>query len=151
MSTLFGALRKAQSIEAVASSVYRAAAKRFASDPHWADMFRRLAEEEAQHALRVKMLATRLSRDREAAREAVLAEADLDALLHDGQTLLQRIEGPGDLLLADVLALLRDMEAGFASVHAHALVATGDPASDELFAQLAAQDRAHLAMLTPEA
>jgi hypothetical protein len=42
------------------------------------------------------------------------------------------------------------MEERFASVHAHMVLVTNDPSLNNFFAQLAAQDRAHIELLESE-
>lgn len=150
METMFGVLRKAQSVEEKAASIYSAAATRFAADLHWSRLFGRLAEEEKQHALRIQMLSSRLSHDRQSMRDARLPEVDLDALLAAGDALLDRIASPRDLSLPEALSMIGGMEESFASVHAHMLLATDEPGFNQLFVQLAAQDRAHREMLSGE-
>lgn len=145
---MFAVLQKAAAIEEAASSIYRAAARRFASEGHWSELFHRLADEETQHALRVRMLSSRLGRDRQALRDAVLREADLDSLLQEGRDLLKKVESAEQLELRDLLELVGTMEQRFASVHAQTVLSTGNPDFDQFFGQLAAQDRAHAEMLS---
>ncbi len=147
MPSLYDFLQKADAIEELASAIYQAAARRFESDARWSGLFRRLADEEKQHALRIRMLGARLGRDRKSLREARLAEVDLDSLRQDGETLLNRIASPRRLDLADALELVVGLERGLASVHAEVVVVTRDPEFSRFFQDLADADRAHAEML----
>lgn len=144
---IFKILDQARQVETTAGALYRAAAQRFSSDGTWRDLFLSLAREEDQHALRVEMLAKRLSQDPLSASESDLDNVDLTAALDAGNSFLDRLKGDGELSLDDALTGLTALETTFAAAHADVIMATAHASARRFFEQLAAQDEAHANLL----
>lgn len=145
-----GLLRKAELLEEKSAALYQAAAKRFEADLHWSRLFTRLAEEERQHALRIRMLGSRLRQVRGALKDASVQDGQIDELIAASDAVATRIASPDELSVSELLTTLRDLEERLDVVHAHMILASGDPGLVKFFEQMAAQDRAHAQLLAAE-
>jgi rubrerythrin len=150
MGSTYQLLEKAEQIELLAERLYRRLAERFAGDAR--ATFQRLAEEEAQHAARIRLLAARYRHDKRLVRSLAADGALMDRLLVEGEEALAAVRaGAWDGDPAAALRRAAALERRFGLVHAQVLAQEGHPELRALFEQLAAQDRAHLALLGPEA
>ena len=131
-------------IECLAQELYAGLAVSFGQHPYLRELFVRLAAEEEQHAMRIRLL------DRQPVKAPWPQEmldrvsADLDGLAEELsalQRLLRRISAGADA--RPLLRRLAEMEVRFGSVHAEELAQSADPAVRELFAGLAQQDARH--------
>ncbi len=138
----------AAAIEGMTQELYDRLAERFHDDPVLRDLFSELAREEAQHALRIRLLGRQAARepwryriDEQAqvnvASMAVEVAAMADELISDGYH--------GDV--AALLLRIGDMERRLSVLHADELARDADPEARSIFRLLAQQDSHHLAML----
>jgi hypothetical protein len=137
-------LHAAERMEALAQNLYMRLADAFADRPALRGLFLRLAAEEGQHAMRIRLL--------ERHRGAALWPADvvdrscrdIDEMTAQIATMRQELDGEHLTLDADVvLQRLAAMEDRFHSIHAQELARSAVPGVQELFASLARQDGAH--------
>jgi rubrerythrin len=141
---------KAVQLEMLAADIYRTLGAQFQADPEARDLFRQLAEEEVQHAQRVKLLATRYQHDSRLFEDAAPAMASFDALLDEGRAILEQIErGSWSASLEVVKGELADLEERFSVAHAHVIAKAADPALRSFFERMVAQDVAHRRLLRP--
>jgi rubrerythrin len=141
-------LRAAERMESLAQNLYLKLADAFAAQPRLHSLFRQLAAEEAQHAMRIRLL--------ERHRGSVLWSADvldrsgndLDAMTAEIETMRKELERQDLTLDAEaVLQRLATMEDRFRTIHAQELARCSVPGVHELFASLALQDTAHMELL----
>jgi rubrerythrin len=137
-------LGAATRIEALAQDIYAGLAVTFEHQPYLRELFGKLAAEEGQHAMRIRLL------DRHAGKapwpSGVLERigADLDALsaeIVEKQASFRKLHAASDA--REVLAALAEMELRFGSVHAEELARSGDEEVQKLFGALAQQDDRH--------
>jgi len=137
-------LGAATRIESQAQDIYADLAATFEHQPFLRDLFRQLAAEEGQHAMRIRLL------DRHAGKapwpSGVLERigADLDALsteITEKQASFRKLHAASDA--REVLQSLAEMEVRFGSVHAEELARSGDLEVRKLFGALAQQDDRH--------
>jgi rubrerythrin len=150
MATTFtsGFLAAAERMESVAQRMYEDLAIAYAGQPELHQLFRRLAAEEAQHAMRIQLLQRHKGGSawpREAlerfGREVDLVIAEMAAIRRGIGTTFT----PDDA--TPLLRRLAAMEDRFRSVHAQDLARHAGPEAERLFATLALQDSAHLVLL----
>jgi rubrerythrin len=131
-------------IECLAQELYAGLAVAFGQQPYLRELFLRLAAEEEQHAMRIRML------DRHQVKtpwpQAMLdrVSADLDGLAEELSALqrsFRTLSAGADA--RPVLRRLAEMEVRFGSVHAEELAQSADPEVRDLFAGLAQQDARH--------
>lgn len=147
MDDLKALLEKAERVEALGARVYRLLAEGLADRPNAQGVFARLADEEEQHAARIRLLELKVA-ERPWNPELRLDHAGADALVAEAESLLQKAEldAVAGIDLTTAARLLVESERRLAAAHAHSLVA-GDPDLEAFFADLAAQDRTHLEIL----
>jgi rubrerythrin len=141
-------LRSAARIESMAQELYAGLAVTFAHQPFLREMFEQLAREEAQHAMRIRLL------DRHHGR-APWSDEELERFQLELDGMVQELEAVRELAGAaagarNVSALLRrltEMEARFGSIHAEELAQSASPEVRALFASLATQDVKHSEMI----
>lgn len=143
--------QSAERLEMLASSLYDLLAERHGGDPEAGELFRRLAEEEVQHAARVKLLFAQYRNDPKLFERApALAPGALDpeALVRETSALVQDVAAGtwGDDLV-DVLDRVRQLEDRCADVHAQLLSRGAHPDVVRFFEDLAIQDREHHRLL----
>lgn len=150
MSSSYAVLEKAERVERAAARAYRAGAGALGESPH-AALLTRLAEEEDQHAARVRLLAARYRHDARLFQNVdfklVALDAEIDAW---GRVLLEIEAGRWKDDPPGLLARLAALEEQSAQSHAHVLASAADPAVAEFFQKLAEQDRAHRQLLRGE-
>jgi rubrerythrin len=141
----------AERLETLASDLYLLLADRFAGDPDARDLFRRLADEEVQHAARVRLLFAQYRNDPrlfESASELRVGTVDAERLVRETSELVRELAAGswGDDLL-EVLDRVRELEERCAGLHAQFLAAGAHPDVARFFEELATQDREHERLL----
>jgi rubrerythrin len=148
MASIYQLLEKAEKVELLAERLYRALAGRFGGDAK--ALFLQLAEEEAQHAARVRLLSVRSSQDRKLVASLVADTALLDRLLLEAEEALAAVDaGAWDGDPGAALSGAAALERRFCQTHAQTLPQGAHPELRAFFEQLAAQDRAHAELLDP--
>jgi rubrerythrin len=145
--TSYAILEKAEQVERAAADAYRAGAAALQGLPQ-AALLLRLAEEEDQHATRVRLLAARYRHDARLFQNVQFKLVALDAELAHWSEVRREIEAGryrGDA--PRLLGRLAELEEQSAQSHAQVLAAAADPAVAEFFHKLAEQDRAHRELL----
>ena len=141
-------LRAAARIESMAQDLYGELAVAFAHHPHLREMFERLASEEAQHAMRIRLLERHHGRAPWSEAELQHFKVELDAMLAEIEA-VRKLAGSaiGGRRVGGLLRRLTEMESRFASIHAEELAKSASPEVRKLFASLAAQDARQSEML----
>jgi rubrerythrin len=151
MANAYHLFKAAEQLENEAGNLYRLLAERFAHDHAARDLFRRLAEEEDQHALRIRLLFAQYRKDPklfEGAEALKTAGPDVDALLSELKALGARLEaGSWGSDLEEVQQHLAAVEERCAEVHAQFLARGASPEVGRFFEELARQDREHQRLL----
>ncbi|HET8723655.1 MAG TPA: ferritin family protein [Anaeromyxobacteraceae bacterium] len=141
-------LQLAERVEVLAQQLYTDLAEAFAAEAELSRLFRRLAAEEEQHGMRIRLLGRHAGRAPWPPDLAERSCADLEAMAVETETLRTNISNlPSPPDAGRVLELLVSMEDRFHSVHAQELARCAVPEVARLFASLAAQDAAHHALL----
>ena len=141
-------LRFAERVETLAQELYSTLAEAFAAEPALAALFRRLAAEEGQHALRIRLLDRHGGRSPWPQEVAVRSCADLEAMAREMDAMRLEFASLGPEPDAGrVLGRLVSMEDRFHAVHAQELARCAAPEVERLFASLASQDAAHHELL----
>ena len=141
-------LQLAQRVEALAQEIYTGLAEAFAAEPALSNLFRRLAAEEGQHGMRIRLLERHAGRAPWPPELVERSCAELTAMVLEMEGLRRTFSSlPSPPDAAEVLGLLVSMEDRFHSVHAQELARCAVPEVARLFASLAAQDAAHHALL----
>jgi rubrerythrin len=135
----------AEAAERLAGEIYLGLAQRFAADSKSRDLFKQLASEEEQHAMRVSMLRTQYF-------NAKVADIQLDVeslafFLDQGAALKKKIAGDSALTLGQALTLMAEFETNFSGAHAEMMLSAADPDLKKFFEQFAAQDKLHAQLL----
>jgi rubrerythrin len=142
--TVMQCLGAATRIESLAQELYTGLATTFQHQPFLRQLFERLAAEEGQHAMRIRLLSGHGGRVAWPQETLDRIGADLDAV--SSEVAMCRGEFRTLAPSADarpVLRRLADMERRFTSIHAEELAKCGDPDVQRLFASLATQDVQH--------
>jgi rubrerythrin len=147
MAGTYAVFNKAERLEQLSAEVYRAAAEAFPAAPE-AQLLKRLADEEDQHAVRIRLLASRYRHDSSLFQNTDFKLKALDALILEAQGLKREIDaGRWKDDLPGLIARLAELEARGESSHADLLAQGADPQVEGFFRRLAEQDRAHLEVL----
>ena len=148
MASGYQVFEKAEQLEMVCASLYRALAEQFEADPGARDLFRRLEQEEIQHAKRVRLLAARYSHDSKLFDNVEVAVHELEVLLAEARQVVGQVAmGAWGDNLEVVKGELADLESRFAAAHAHVIARSADPGLKAFFEQLAVQDAGHAELL----
>jgi rubrerythrin len=140
--------KRAEQVEHLAADIYALAARTWAGEGPLADLFQRLAEEETQHAARIRLLAARCMHDRNLMGGLGSAQPDVEAALDSAMQILGQLTSAGSGMDLNALkGMLGEMEKRFAAFHAQAMSAAAHPELQKFFARLAEQDRGHLELL----
>jgi sulfur transfer complex TusBCD TusB component (DsrH family) len=116
--------------------------------PEGRALFRKLEEEELQHASRVRLLAARYRHDPRLVDRVSSSAAELQVVLADSEAVLECIRCRGFArTLSEALVNLAAMEERLARAHAELIAQEAHPALREFFVQLAEQDSGHRALL----
>jgi rubrerythrin len=146
MGSTYQMLEKAERLELLARDLYVALAGRFGGETR--ELFKRLAAEEAQHAARVRLLVGRYRQDKKLVASLAPDTTLMDRLLVEAEeALAAALAGAWD---GDPQAALRgaaELERRFCQAHAQSLTQDAHPDLRAFFEQLAAQDKAHEALL----
>jgi len=147
--TTFEVFKKAERIETIAAAIYAFLAKQFADDADVRALFARLETEEAQHAARVRLLASRYRGDSKLL-ASVPGGPELETCLAHAEAALVEVQSGGwGRDLASIKVRLAALELELADAHAQAIAKDGHPALRDFFRQLALQDDAHASLLGP--
>lgn len=145
--TAYECFQKSERIEALAQEIYARLASDFAEDAVAAAEFRKLADEEAQHAQRIQLLG-RTHRGKSIFDGAASLEQRLEAGLRLAEQLLAEVTaGAWGRDLRRVTERMVDMEEQLAGFHAEAMAHAAEPSVQKLFQALAQQDRQHRALI----
>jgi len=145
--TSYGVLEKAEQVERAAAKAYRAGAVALRGAPEGA-LLARLADEEEQHATRVRLLAARYRHDARLFQNVDFKLVVLDAEIAAWATVHREIaDGRFDSDVPGLLQRLAALEEKSAQSHAQVLSESADPSVAEFFRKLAEQDRAHRELL----
>lgn len=145
--TAYEYFNKAERCERIAAELYEHLAGSFPSDPSTAALFRQLAQEELQHAARIRMLASRHVHDPGRFRDAAdLPNVDA-ALAFAEQELADTHAGAWGTDLRAVLVRAGRMEERLEKFHAEVVTRFAQPELAGFFAKLALQDREHVNLL----
>lgn len=146
MTSPYQLLQKAERLELLAAELYRALAERYGGEAR--ALFLRLAQEEGQHASRIRLLAARYRHDSRLVATMSAETHELDALIADADRALEAVrlgEWDGDQEAA--LGRAAELEARFCKAHAQSLTRDAHPELVTFFERLAAQDEAHRKLL----
>ena len=141
-------LRAAERVETLAQELYSGLAETFAAEPGLAQLFLRLAAEEGQHVMRIRLLHRTGAKSAWPPEVVERACADLETMAAEIDAMrgeFARLPSPRDS--GSVLERLVSMEDRFHSIHAQELARCAVPEVERLFAALASQDGAHQALL----
>jgi rubrerythrin len=144
MASVYEIFARAERIERTAAEVYRVLGESFDWTPSDRALFKRLEQEEIQHAARIRLLSARYRTDAHLFDAQELSLKPLDDLERAGQALLDEI-GQGRWIddLEGLKARLAELERASSASHADVLAACAEPAVTAFFEELAAQDRGH--------
>ncbi len=135
-------------VENLMRDVYARLAGRYAVEPRLKEVFLRLAEEEEQHAHRIRLLARTHAEGPWAERTAERISRDLGGMSTDLLALVadmeRDLEGHG---AREVIQRVMEAEDRCASIHAEELAETAEIEVRMLFWSLARQDVRHKEML----
>jgi hypothetical protein len=141
-------LRAAERMEAVAQALYTDLSISFSENPDLRWLFQRLAAEEEQHALRIRLLARyqgKFNWPRDILEQFC---GGCDAMIAEMETMRRELGPfPASNETAVVLGRLAALEERFALVHAQDLARYAGPDVHALFASLAVQDAAHRVLI----
>lgn len=138
----------AERIEEIAARIYRALAKRHAGSPEARGLFEKLAAEEDQHALRVRMVRTRYLRDNQSVGDIALdVSAAMDAVRR-AEELCDRVAAAPDMTFTEAKRLARQLEEDLSRTHAEMLADSSAPEVRAFLESLARQDLEHARVLS---
>jgi rubrerythrin len=134
-------------VEELAETLYRGLARKFGDGGPIAAVFNQLADEEAQHGLRIRMLRSQVSK-RPMDFRGELGLSGLEALLEEARTLEQLFRSPDFRpTSAEAKQFMIELEHRFYEAHAQVMLRSENQALREFFAALARQDQAHAKLL----
>jgi len=143
--------RSAERVEMLAQELYAALAEAFSARPALRDLFRRLSAEEAQHALRIRLLEKHRGKAAWAPEMVGSICDDLQGMTAEIAAMKAEFGQPGGPPPADVvLRRVAAMERGFGTLHAEELARSAEPEVRALFESLALQDATHQALIRRE-
>jgi rubrerythrin len=144
--TAYEYFRRAESVEATSAEIYERLAEQFAGDTGAAAVFRELAEEERQHAARVRLMGRRHAASRRLFDGVPRLEAELAEMEELARRALDELaSGAWGHELAGIHARLAALEERI-TTHAERMARGADPSLRGFFEALAAQDRVHRRM-----
>jgi hypothetical protein len=144
MADLAEHFRKAERLEMLAAELYRLIASGMSETSNAHTVLLKLAQEEDEHAMRVRMLQSRF----EGRMQATIAfdTSALDRLIDEGETLKRLLTAEGGITREEARRFMIEQERNFEVAHAHVLV-PDEPELATFFAELAFQDQMHLKIL----
>ncbi len=138
----------AAAIEGLTQDLYDRLAERFRDDPILRDLFSELAREEAQHALRVRLLGRQAAREPWRYRIDEQAQANVASMAVEVAAMADELASDGYRGDVETLLLrIGEMERRLSVLHADELARDADPEARSIFRLLAQQDSHHLALL----
>ncbi len=141
-------LRSAERVELLAQELYTSLAERFPEDSGLRPLFARLAAEEGQHVMRIRLLERHRGLAPWPADVVERSCADLETMAAEIDAMRREFEQLPSPIDADaVLTRLVSMEDRFHSIHAQELARCAAPEVARLFTSLATQDAAHHELL----
>ena len=141
-------LRSAARIESMAKDLYAELAVTFVHQPFLREMFERLAVEEAQHAMRIRLLERHHGRTPWSEEILERVQVELEGLASELEAVRKLARSSvGTRNVPALLRRLTKMESRFGSIHAEELAKSASPEVRKLFASLAAQDARHSEMI----
>lgn len=147
MTTNFDILDRAEKVELLASELYGAFARHFGDDPTALSLFRRLRDEEQQHAARIRMLAAQSRHDGKLLGKIPGATDALDELLREMSSMLLLVkQGEWRADLAETRRTLLALEERAARAHAEGMQGLHESLR-KFFELLAMADKAHEELL----
>lgn len=151
MAGAYALFKAAERLELLASELYLALAARFAGDRDAVTLFRRLADEEVQHAARIRLLFAQYRNDPrlfQGASGLGPGAPDVEALVRETAVAVAAVrDGDWVATLDEAVARVAALEERCASVHAELLASGADRAALGFFEELARQDRQHQQLL----
>jgi rubrerythrin len=148
MTSAYEIFARAERIERAGAELYRRIAERFPWSAEDLATLKRLAEEEIQHATRVRLLAAHYRNDPKLFTVSRLDEERLAEVEALAWRLADDVErGRWDRDLRGLKAHLADLEAQVGASHADVLARCADVRIAEFFRELARQDHEHHAMI----
>jgi hypothetical protein len=149
MASAYQLLGRAEQLELLAAALYQELANRYPSTEAGA-LFGRLAQEELQHAARIRLLVGRYRQDSGLVGGITISVEQLEALVDEAIDAVAAVKaGHWDGDAGKARRLAAELEDRFASGHAQALAGAGHPELTRFFEQLAQQDEAHRKLLVP--
>jgi hypothetical protein len=145
--TTFDLFLVAERIELAAAELYAMLGKRFASDGAAQRLFVRLSTEEHQHAVRVRMLASRYRTEPKLVGNVGGARVLADCEFQIQAALAEVRAGAWGDDLAAVTVRLTALEEAISHAHAEALAREANPALRDFLRQLSEQDLSHQELL----
>jgi rubrerythrin len=146
--TVAQCFRSAERMEMLAQELYASLAEAFAAQPALRDLFRRLSAEEAQHALRIRLLEKHRGKAPWAPEMVGAIRDDLQGMTAEITAMKADFGGAGGPPPADeVLRRVAAMERDFGRLHAEDLARSAEPEVRALFESLALQDATHHALI----
>jgi len=144
MATTSGFLAAAERMETIANSLYEDLAVAYSGQPELHQLFRRLAAEEAQHAMRIRLLQRHRGNSVWPRDVVERFGRDVQVLVGEMEAIRRELGMTGPLEDAtDLLRRLATLEDRSRSVHAQDLARHAGPEAESLFTTLALQDSAH--------
>ena len=136
--------RKAERIEVLAAELYRLLARGMPRSSNAREVLLKLAQEEDEHAMRVRMLQGRYQVQGAAVAYDTSA---FDKLIEEGETLKRLLSAePAGITREEARRFMIEQERHFGVAHAHVLV-SDVPELAGFFADLAWQDQTHIKVL----
>ncbi|GEJ57131.1 ferritin family protein [Anaeromyxobacter diazotrophicus] len=140
---------RAERVEQLSAEIYAQLARDFAADKEVSAAFRALAEEEQQHALRIRLMRERYRTNPALFERMEWLEEDLDAVDRYVRELRDEVaRGAWGTEVALVHPRLLEMEERL-GLHAERMARDADPDVRGFFEALAQQDRAHHRLFAP--
>ena len=137
-----------EGIELAVRDCYEALLERFPGGGPLSEVFRKLAAEESQHALRIRMIADQHRRRPGDFGALGLDREELRAQRETALILLERYRDRArELLPTDALEQMAGLENSMRHLHAEALAVSTAPELARFFEQLAGQDEEHMRLL----
>lgn len=137
----------AEQMEDAAERIYRQLADAFRGDRKGAVLFEKLADEEHQHMLRVRMMRARFVRKDTALTSVHLDMPAAEAVIARAERTCEQIAKNPPRTLEEARALAIALEDEMAAAHAEMLTRDCPPDLRSFLESLAAQDRHHVALL----
>jgi rubrerythrin len=137
-------LHAAERMESAAQALYADLAVAFTEHPHLRQLFQRLAAEEEQHAMRIRLLQRHQGKAPWPPEILDRFCGECDAMVAEMEKIRAELgRSPASSDARATLRRLAELEDRFCSIHAQDLARYAAPEVEKLFATLALQDSAH--------